>query len=242
MSLDCFGIDVDDDEIRRWNLLAADESGFLETWNRNWQRPILGGALPELHKARLLEPISEEDMRVPLLMEFGCGAGFNAPMALQYTKAYVGVDISSLAVAMARYHFGSVHQARFRHSVFDREEILRLRGTVGGIFGINFFYHQPAERLRPMIAAAGELLSDGGWLLLDLLPEAGEPKRDSEAPDSWQGGAGWTGFCVAYEDIEGAIADAGFTDVRREQRFFKDWKWEPRRRHYVICRKGGVAQ
>ena len=172
MSADCFGLEVSDDEVRRWNTLAASgEPNFVTPWNRDHLRPIAGNALPAIQKAFLLAPLSEEDLSVPLLMEFGCGVGFHAPMALSQASAYVGIDISSLAVAMARYHFGNVEQARFLHSVFDRDAILDLRGTVGGIYGINFFYHQPAERLRAMIATAGELL--GGRRLAAARPAAG---------------------------------------------------------------------
>ena len=238
MSAGCFGLEVSDDEVRRWNTLAASgEPNFVTPWNRDHLRPIAGNALPAIQKAFLLAPLSEEDLSVPLLMEFGCGVGFHAPMALSQASAYVGIDISSLAVAMARYHFGNVEQARFLHSVFDRDAILDLRGTVGGIYGINFFYHQPAERLRAMIATAGELLGEGGWLLLDLLPEYEDIERSMDAPEGWQGGAGWTGFCVPYEQIAEAVAGAGFSGVTCNEHFFADLAWEPRRRHYVLCRK-----
>ena len=190
-------------------------------------------------KLRVMFCLTLRVLRVPLLMEFGCGAGFKAQAVLNFAETYVGIDISSFSIALARYRFSRWGQAHFFHTVYDRKFILQLADRVDGIFGANFFYHQPLERLEPMIGLAANLLREGGWLLIDLLPEKGVANRPSAAPDDWTPGEAWTGFSVQYEQIENILRDAQLKTERCIITTMDKPEWETKQLCSVLCRKIG---
>lgn len=112
--IDCFGIDVSEDEIRRWNILTAGPGpiGFgtgerltqlYDPSSPQWQ------SLTE-HFFEYFFPIPRTALTDMVVLELGCGPGYNASVLFPFIREFVGLDISPFCIAFARYRFARVSE------------------------------------------------------------------------------------------------------------------------------------
>jgi SAM-dependent methyltransferase len=99
------------------------------------------------------------------VMEFGCGCGNLGKLIARYTRTYLGVDCSKLALAIAR--LVSPSNATYLHAN-DVEELTRLYGTVDTLISRFFWIHQNFETGRRVLRIVEPLLKTGGRLYLDF--------------------------------------------------------------------------
>ena len=209
--MDCFGINVSSDEIRRWTELtgrAPIPDWALKPYDERsslWRRMAK-------HFLRHHLPVPAVDLDEKRVMELGCGMGQNAGILLGRVGKYVGLDISVSCVAMARFAFARETRASFLHTVHDLGEIMHLRGVVDLVFGRYFFIHQPPERVRPMMEFAHTMLRPGGLLAIDRQIRQFPWKLNPD--EEWVPGSGWWGFVHEREWLDWQLRDAGFDDVR----------------------------
>jgi SAM-dependent methyltransferase len=166
------------------------------------------------HFFRYHFPLTMEEMAGKVVMELGCGSGWNAGILLRGPspiRFYVGLDISVFCVAMARYRFANHPMALFLHTVHEAGRISNLSGA-DVVFGKYFFIHQPKERIRPMIEFSHSMLSPGGVLVMDRQTVPFPWMAD--AVGEWVPGSEWSGFVTEREWLQQQLVDAGFVDVR----------------------------
>jgi SAM-dependent methyltransferase len=234
--MDCFGVEISVEEITRWNALAAGPEGFT-SWNSDGLTPYppdVSGPLPA-DFIPIKIPVGEDELTGSSVLEVGCGIGGNAPVLLGIVGRYVGIDISTFALAVARYKFSRVPRAEFYHSAHDLDRISAMTGSFDGVFGIDFFYHQPWSRLKGIMAFAYRALRSGGWLKMDLLCREGLPASE----DGVDMGAMWYGFDVALDQVEAWAGSLGFSSVERAYHTYPEAfsGQKDDRRVNVICRK-----
>jgi len=234
--VDCFGIEIAAEEIQRWNALAAGPEGFIH-WNDDALAPYppdVSWPLPESF-IPIKIPVGEEQLQGASLLEVGCGIGGNAPVLLGYVDRYVGLDVSTFALALARYRFSRATKAEFYHTVHDAGQLNAMEECFDGVFGIEFFYHQPWSRLKRIMAFAYRVLKPGGWLKLDLLCRDGlrADEHDVEL------GALWHGFDPGLDRVHAWAESLGFASVERAYHTYPVAfsGQEDDRRVNVICRK-----
>jgi predicted TPR repeat methyltransferase len=205
---DCFGIEVSEEEISRWNVLDSGPLGFAE-W-REWCIPSKVSDRPHNDFWKLWLPLEEEDVVGRTICEIGCGIGLQAVPLLSRCGRYIGLDVSPLVVSIARMHFSDIPKAEFLHTVYDKERILGLRGKTDGVFGKDFFYHQTSCRLLRMMDEAYEMLLPGGWMFIDQLP--GEEQGGSS---DWSlSSPSWPSFRTSDEAILEHAEGLGFSSFR----------------------------
>jgi hypothetical protein len=126
-------------------------------------------------------------------------------------RGYVGLDISSFCVALARYRFQHWPEVNIMHTVHDRFGVDGvLQGSVSAVVAVNFFYHQSAIRAEKIIRRCAEWLMPGGWMLVDQYPS--RIPLGSEQPAGWDGPERlWPDYHIGRDRLEEVAADLGFT-------------------------------
>lgn len=182
--MDCFGIDVTTDEIARWNWLTATGDPYVRMWNHGG--PPLGA-----DDHRDVESSEEFDNvwfrgigHQHRLVDVGCGIGHKAMWIVDRCDEYIGIDISTFAIAQASWAFRN-KPARFLHTVYDADEVRSLH-DVDCFLGVNFWYHQPPGRAEIMLGFMAERISDGGIIVVDTIVEEEFPTDlDVELGGQW---------------------------------------------------------
>jgi SAM-dependent methyltransferase len=169
------------------------------------------------------------------IMEFGCGCGLLGRLISHYARAYLGIDCSRIALAIAP--LVSPPNATYLH-VNQTEELSRLYGAVDTLVSRFFWIHQNFETGRRVLRIVSPLLKPGGRLYLDFFwpnaAQAGEgPFQDvwkvykpqdplSEHPSAL--------FQYTSADVEELFRDLPYRIVHQEEH-------GPTQRRYVIAEK-----
>lgn len=235
MPADCFGVEITDAEIARWNTLDTGPHGFsIRREPLTPLPPLLVTAQSAAEAAEFARWWTPLEIEGGLCVEFGCGAGRNVPHLLHFADQYVGLDISSLVIAVARYLYQRWSNARFYHTVHDAAEIVEgLAGQVQTICGVNFFYHQPLERLTGMVDMASRMLAPGGQMLIDQVSD--ELDLPSRTPADWQGPdpVHWPGYRVPDALIAELASRHGFA-IERKSMVVEPATDDPYRDYYIL--------
>lgn len=99
------------------------------------------------------------------VMEFGCGCGNLGKLVSCYARAYLGVDLSPLALSIAR--LVSPPNAVYLHPN-QTGELDRFAGTVDTVISRFFWIHQNFETGRRVLNVVEPLLKPGGLLYFDF--------------------------------------------------------------------------
>jgi len=210
--LDCFGLELDAEEVENWGKLTRAEIGAAGSHFKAFRvREVLPTpetcvVAPDFWEFTLL--LSEEIVRGANVMELGCGNGPHAESILALGGSYVGVDISRHAVACTRGTYALCERVRCFHTVDDRDEILALAGTFDIVFGVDFFIHQPTERYAALTAFAAAMLKPGGWYSVDRWI------GPTSTVETEQCGVDWRGFQRTREEEEAILRACGLELVR----------------------------
>lgn len=106
--------------------------------------------------------------------EIGCGAGFLGKQLGLISSNYLGIDVSMLAVAIARGN--SPRGCQYFH-LGEREEILAQQSSYDTVVGREFFIHQNFDNAQWVVRLAAHLLKPGGILAADFyLPNRAIPQ------------------------------------------------------------------
>lgn len=222
--LDCFGTEVATEEIARWNRLLCEEEPYRNRWN-DGMPPFSPDHVEHDEEAARFVPSwvpMSTDLPFDSVVEVGCGVGDKARSMMSMCRSYVGIDLSTFAIAHCRWKFQHRPNCRFLHTVYDRDEILAIR-DVDAYLGINFFYHQPIERIGPMLDHMAPRLSDGGWILVDLLRHE---DFDTTSPGRVLGEKWW---CWTHDEI-----DFGAHGLEVSRVVETDFPDDPRTRKNVV--------
>jgi len=224
---DCFGIEVSEEEISRWNVLIGNDE-WTQRWFVSMGSPYENVPVAPDEVFHLRIPVGDA-LNTKIIMEVGCGFGVHARNCLSYSDYYVGIDVAPICIAASSYLHRNISKAKFWHTVYDSEMISSLEGRVGGMFGVDFFYHQPFERLSPIVRFCHRMLHDGGWLSIDQIH--GFERKGP--PVGGMMGAAWDSFQEKRESLVQFLSSVGFSDVRVEE---SDFPWG-QKLDFVICRK-----
>ncbi len=158
------------------------------------------------------------------VLDLGCGVGRHVVALGARGVRAVGVEISSVAVAIARERGAEVIEASaFEHpTTSEWRTILLLDGNIG-IGG-------DAGRLLRRSAA---LLAPGGAVLVELEAPASAPRAQRVRLEGDRAASSWIPWhFVDYEEIDRLAAGAGFETVDR---------WRAGERWFAELRHGGTA-
>jgi SAM-dependent methyltransferase len=148
------------------------------------------------------------------VLDIGCGVGRHVVALRERGVRAVGVEISSVAVAIARERGAEVIEASaFEHpTTSEWRTILLLDGNIG-IGG-------DATRL---LRRAASLLAPGGAVLVELDEPAGAPRAQRVRLEGARAASGWIPWhFVDSEEIGGLAGSAGFGVAERWQ---ADGRW-----------------
>ncbi|WP_165185991.1 class I SAM-dependent methyltransferase [Caulobacter soli] len=162
------------------------------------------------------------------VVELGCGPGLLGKHIGFIVDQYLGIDVSRLALALAR---GGAHaNCRFVH-INDHEELEPCAGAYDTVVGREFFIHQNYDSARDLLGLAEYLLLSGGTVHCDFFArgdgEAGQvyeahAERDAEQVSS--------GYSFSQSDVEDVAGEAGL-EVLSQTLDTKEW------RRFVVLRK-----
>jgi SAM-dependent methyltransferase len=148
------------------------------------------------------------------VLDIGCGVGRHVVALLGRGIRAVGVEISSVAAAIARERGAEVIEASaFEHpTTSDWRTILLLDGNIG-IGG-------DASRL---LRRCGALLAPRGSVLVELEPPATAPRAQRVRLEGARAASDWIPWhFVDFEEIDRLAAGAGFAVAERWQ---ADGRW-----------------
>jgi len=99
------------------------------------------------------------------IAEIGCGAGFFGKQIGLVANKYLGIDVSQIALAIARGNSGS--NCLYLH-LGDQESIVKEYGKYNTVVGREFFIHQNFTNANWVLKLAKALLVDGGAVCADF--------------------------------------------------------------------------
>jgi 2-polyprenyl-3-methyl-5-hydroxy-6-metoxy-1,4-benzoquinol methylase len=106
--------------------------------------------------------------------EIGCGAGFLGKQLGLVSNRYLGIDVSQVALAIARGNSGT--RCRYLH-LSDKDYIVDEYSHYDAVVGREFFIHQNFENAIWVLELARNLLAPGGVVCADFyLPNAAIPQ------------------------------------------------------------------
>lgn len=138
---------------------------------------------------RLLQPYLNAEMTV---LDFGCGVGYLAKAASEYTKKVLAVDISRGVIACAR----EINNAENLHYyTLDRQGLLRFHpGSVDLVYSFAVVQHIKDEVFEKSLQEIYQILKPQGKCILHIVTheEAGETIRlQQESGEQQQSGSSW---------------------------------------------------
>lgn len=163
------------------------------------------------------------------LLEVGCGCGNLGKLISRYAESYLGVDYSTLALAIARL----VSPSNATYVFAGDHAALRERfGTIDTAVGRFFWIHQNLELGRRVLELIEVLLAPGGRIYADFFwPDPDRPQNKVFTPrDPLSALYPSATFAYARADVEALIAGRPFEVVREELHV-------PMQRRYVVLEK-----
>ncbi len=106
--------------------------------------------------------LSLVDKKNPKILEIGCGNGRDAAEIIKHTENYLGIDVSSEMIRLARE---AVPNARF--SVAD-SEMYEFESSIDVIFAFASLLHTPRETLKIIFDRAYTALNPGGVFFISV--------------------------------------------------------------------------
>jgi SAM-dependent methyltransferase len=97
--------------------------------------------------------------------EIGCGAGFLGKQIGLVAHKYLGIDVSQIALAIARGNSGS--NCLYLH-LGEQESLIEEFGKYNTVVGREFFIHQNFTNANMVLKLAKALLVDGGVICADF--------------------------------------------------------------------------
>jgi 2-polyprenyl-3-methyl-5-hydroxy-6-metoxy-1,4-benzoquinol methylase len=97
--------------------------------------------------------------------EIGCGAGFLGKQLGLICNSYIGLDVSAIAIAIARGNSPST--CTYLH-LWERQDIFAEFGKYDTMVGREFFIHQNIENALWITNLGGHLLKPGGVICADF--------------------------------------------------------------------------
>lgn len=172
----------------------ADEEEWDKLWIHYFQHaeePHLApqaelqlSTLPDTREEFIDSPLfincTAEDIIDKAVAEIGCGCGLLAKYIAHFTRYYVGIDWSRLALQVA----GRTCPDRcFWLHVTDREKIESLTGEINTVLLRNFMIHQNFEHAQRVLQLCQFLLKPGGKVFADFwLDDPDKPPRRNVFP------------------------------------------------------------
>lgn len=211
---DCFGLDVTEDEILRWDELWLSElagDGRPSDWGPHiFAPPQREGPVLERFRRENLPGIPPEVLEGARFMEVGCGIGRLVRLQLGTAPArYVGLDVSRFAIALCRGRFHGWEGREFCHVVDDRERIRSMRDQFDVVFAVSVFIHTPPDRAAKMLELMSRAAAPGGWLCVDCFVGKQPP-----IPDAWEPGEDWYIFGGQEDGIRSMMDGLGLTSIK----------------------------
>lgn len=138
-----------------------------------------------------------------LVLDLGCGPGFDGAALRARGFQVVGLDLSWEMVQIGRVHYPG------RYVQGDMQQLPLAAGTIGGIWASASLLHLPRPLLAPVLMEARRVLAPGGLFYLSLKEGTGEGwQSDScgrQAPrffTYWQA-----------DNLDAHLREAGFNTV-----------------------------
>ena len=210
---DCFGLDVTEAEILRWDelwLSTLSQGVRPSDWGPHIFAPPQrqGPVLEEFYRNNL-PSVPPERLQGARFMEIGCGIGRLVRLQLGTAPSrYVGLDTSRFAVAVARGRFWGWEGREFYHVVDDRDRLLSLHDEFDVVFAVSVFIHSPLERAKRMLQYMARAVAPGGWVSVDVFVGKQPP-----LPETWQPGQQWHVFGDQADGLCTAMLELGLTNV-----------------------------
>ncbi len=144
------------------------------------------------------------------VIDIGCGYGELARQLLPWTSRMLGIDVSRLAISVAR---SSVRSHRLRYSWLGEDDVFRnLEGTFDTIVSQNVFFHLNLSHAVGVLRRTGQLLRRGGTATLELCTI--EPGSVAgvvhEATSEYDLRYATAGYRYTEADIENLARSSGF--------------------------------
>lgn len=172
---DIFGVEMSPDELRRW------DAACFSLWHpqpTSWNDIPREGYQPPATYWPHNVPVDPLTLAGQRVLELGCGIGNCAPPIMYAGGLYTGLDVSRLALHVARSRLREWPVARWVNSLTEAALGEAWAGEWDMIFGVSFWIHQEGERRRKLLSVVSEWLVPGGLLLVDFWP--GEVKVNPE--------------------------------------------------------------
>ena len=99
------------------------------------------------------------------VLEVGCGAGYFPKLVAHYTKLFIGIDWSGLALLVARRTCPD--RTEFIHPG-DLAALAKRAGSVDSVLCRHFVIHQNLERMEGLLKFEAEMLKPGGRVYTDF--------------------------------------------------------------------------
>jgi len=197
--MDFFGLEITEEELARWDV------GTVSLWNELmpsvWEDAAPPGDERFWREDLLLEPKSVKGNTV---LELGCGPGRCAMPLVCAGAAYVGTDVSRVAIQVAHGRYRFWPSVEFMHTIWNATELEDMQGECDVVFGTFFFIHQGPERRPALFEGAARLLKPGGLLSVDFWP-------GDASPGPVEFGKDWQHFSVDLPTLE---VECGAHDLR----------------------------
>jgi SAM-dependent methyltransferase len=220
---DCFGLEITAEELDRWDVAG------VELWNqtpKQWEdAPPLEAFIWGECFWRDEFPISRESVSGQTVMELGCGLGRCAAEIAGAGGQYVGLDVSRMAIQVARGRFRDWPGVKFLHTIWNHNEISVVRPDI--IFGTSFWIHQGPQRRRHLLEVVSGWLASGGRLCMDFWPGS------NRGGDEYHMYGDWSAFPTTAEEL--AADAAPFELVPISEHSPNDL------RHYLLLQKSEVV-
>lgn len=117
------------------------------------------------------------------IFEIGCGPGILGRVCSRFTKDYIGLDISTFALSLAR--LTSPQNCQYIH-YSDTEQLESLKNSVDLSVGRHFFIHHNFQESRWILSLLRYLTKKGGIISADFFsnPESLNGDRRRRCTDS----------------------------------------------------------
>jgi len=163
------------------------------------------------------------------IMELGCGCGNFGKVVSRYVRSYLGVDFSTLALAIAR--LVSPKNATYIH-VADHPGLTSRFGTVDTVIGRHFWIHQNLELGKRTLRFLSPFLVNGGRIVADFYWPDPASTQFIVLPPSEPLSKRWPSATFAYreEDISALIDGSPFRIAEQTVHL-------PSQRRYVVLEK-----
>lgn len=208
--LDIFGIERSEEELRRWDTL------WLETFlGRHGWEPLAAWDPYPFAEVMPGEQVDGEiwvrkhipvpDEAFDSVLEVGSGYGRIARLLAPRVRWYMGLDISRLAVTVARGRFARWSNVRFETIMTENSFSWQSL-----CYAVNCFIHLPPDHAALVLRWMVDTLLPGGWVCVDAYvgDVPGQVQREE-----WQSGERWCSFGGQIAALQGWMVELGLREV-----------------------------